>query len=180
MTPQPSRPPLSARRPRLRFECHAAAGRYVDGAWWPHGNDLSIELPDLLASLASRLGPIYRVIYHLDDWTPTPPTLVTKNWRVRLDGYRHRQTHTLDVLGLNGAKIVLLVVSPDTNTTEPRPRMPTVAEVSVAPTLTGRHRDGAGYPEKVTVQQYWHAEGENSLTTHNYGHIHPLAPVRQA
>ncbi|EUA14764.1 hypothetical protein I546_0711 [Mycobacterium kansasii 732] len=34
---------------------------YVDGAWWPHGDDLPIELPDLLAVLSVRLGPIDRV-----------------------------------------------------------------------------------------------------------------------
>ncbi|WP_245668466.1 DUF5994 family protein [Nocardia xishanensis] len=27
------------------------------------------ELPDLLAVLGGQLGPIHRVIYHLDEWT---------------------------------------------------------------------------------------------------------------
>ena len=38
--------------PRLRLKPKAPTSGYVDGAWWPHSDDLPIELPDLLAVLS--------------------------------------------------------------------------------------------------------------------------------
>jgi hypothetical protein len=49
--------------PRLRLKPKAPRSGYVDGAWWPYSNDLLKELPDLLAVLSVRLGPIERVLY---------------------------------------------------------------------------------------------------------------------
>ncbi len=44
--------------PRLRLKPKAPSTGHVDGAWWPHSDDLAAELPDLLAVLSVRLGPI--------------------------------------------------------------------------------------------------------------------------
>jgi Family of unknown function (DUF5994) len=48
--------------PRLRLKPKAPTSGYVDGAWWPHTDGLPAELPDLLAVLTVRLGPVDRVI----------------------------------------------------------------------------------------------------------------------
>ncbi len=109
---EPSRQIPPDRRPRLCFKPIAAATGYVDGAWWPHGDDLRVELPDLLAVLVDRLGPVHRVIYHLGEWVTAPSGL---DRRVRLDGYRHQPAHTLEVRGISGSKITLLVVPPQTD-----------------------------------------------------------------
>jgi Family of unknown function (DUF5994) len=53
--------------PRLRLKPKAPTTGYVDGAWWPHSADLPIELPDRLAVLSVRLGPIDRAIYNLTE-----------------------------------------------------------------------------------------------------------------
>jgi hypothetical protein len=76
-TPPRYTPPKNT--PRLRLKPKAPATGYVDGAWWPHSDDLPIELPDLLAVLSVRLGPIDRVIYKLtcrpaDGWFDSPDT----------------------------------------------------------------------------------------------------------
>ena len=42
--------------PRLRLKRKLPVTRYVDGAWWPHSDDLPTELPDLLAVLSVRLA----------------------------------------------------------------------------------------------------------------------------
>ena len=55
--------------PRLRLKPKAPHTGYVDGAWWPHSDDLTAELPDLLAVLSVRLGPIDRVLFKLTDWS---------------------------------------------------------------------------------------------------------------
>jgi Family of unknown function (DUF5994) len=97
---------------RLRVKPKAPQSGYVDGAWWPHTEDLSAELPDLLAVLSVRLGAIGRVIYKANEWSKAPAKLATAGRTVRLDGYRLRPVNTVEGLGLNRKKIFLLVVSP--------------------------------------------------------------------
>ena len=104
--------------PRLRLKPKAPQSGYVDGAWWPHSDDLAAELPDLLAVLSVRLGRIDRVLYNLNEWAKPSAKLVTGGRRVRLDGYRRQPLNTLEVLGLNRNKIALLVVPPDTDPNE--------------------------------------------------------------
>lgn len=97
-------------QPRLRLKPKAPQTGYVDGAWWPSSDDLTAELPDLLAVLSVRLGAIDRVIYRLGEWADAPAKFATGGRMVRLDGYRRQPTNTLEVLGVNRGKIVLLVV----------------------------------------------------------------------
>jgi hypothetical protein len=100
--------------PRLRLKPKAPRTGYVDGAWWPWSNDLASELPDLLAVLSVRLGRIERVMYNLGEWAKTPAKAVLGERVVRLDGYRRQPINTLEVLGVNRTRIVLLVVPPNT------------------------------------------------------------------
>ncbi len=44
--------PSSVHTPRLRLKPKAPQSGYVDGAWWPYSDDLTAELPDLLAVLS--------------------------------------------------------------------------------------------------------------------------------
>jgi Family of unknown function (DUF5994) len=101
--------------PRLRLKPKAPQSGYVDGAWWPHSDDLAAELPDLLAVLSVRLGRIDRVMYNLNEWGRQPAKLATGGRLVRLNGYRRQPPNTVEVLGLYGNRIVLLVVPPDTD-----------------------------------------------------------------
>jgi uncharacterized protein DUF5994 len=96
--------------PRLRLKPKAPTTGYVDGAWWPHSDDLTIELPDLLAVLSVRLGPIDRVLYNVAEWTKPPAKLHIGGRVIRLDSYQRQPVNTIEVLGLNRNKIVLLVV----------------------------------------------------------------------
>jgi hypothetical protein len=100
--------------PRLRLKPKAPHSGYVDGAWWPRSDDLAAELPDLLAVLSVRLGRIDRVMYNLGEWATAPAKAMLGERVVRLDGYRRQPINTLEVLGVNRDKIVLLVVPPDT------------------------------------------------------------------
>jgi hypothetical protein len=109
--------PISTRRragpdntPRLRLKRKAPVSGYVDGAWWPRDDDLPTELPDLLAVLSVRLGPVTRVAYNLDEWAKAPRKIPIGGRIVRLDGYRRQPHNTIGVLGGSGDKIVLLVV----------------------------------------------------------------------
>jgi len=101
--------------PRLRLKPKAPTTGYVDGAWWPHSDDLPIELPDLLAVLSVRLGAIDRVIYNLAEWGDAPTKLSLGLRQIRLSGYFRQPGNTIEVVGTNHNKVVLLVVPPRTN-----------------------------------------------------------------
>ncbi|MBF6181537.1 DUF5994 family protein [Nocardia otitidiscaviarum] len=121
MTSQPTdnttrRPTFSGRPPRLQLETPGT--RTIDGYWRPYGRDLAAELPGLLAALTPRLGPIHRVVYHLDEWASAPRKLDFGGRRVRLDGYRHSPARTVEILGVAvGAKLVLRT-TPAVDTTD--------------------------------------------------------------
>ncbi len=113
--------------PRLRLKPKAPLSGSVDGAWWPHSEDLVAELPDLLAVLSVRLGPIGRVIYKLNEWAPAPAKVTFGDQMIRLDGYRLQPVNTVEVIGTNRKKIVLLVLSPYTDAEQAHAVMMTAA-----------------------------------------------------
>jgi hypothetical protein len=100
--------------PRLRLKRKAPASGYVDGAWWPHSDDLSTELQDLLAVLSVRLGPVSRVSYNLAEWAQTPRKVEVDGRLIRLDGYHRQPPNTLGILDGRGDSTVLLVVPANT------------------------------------------------------------------
>ncbi len=130
-------PPQPVHTPRLRLKPKAPQSGYVDGAWWPHSEDLAAELPDLLAVLSVRLGPIGRVIYNVNEWAKAPTKLATGGRAVRLDGYRLQPVNTIEVLGLDRNKIVLLVVSPHADPDQAHAIMMTAAGPNNASTVEG-------------------------------------------
>lgn len=121
--------------PRLRLKPKAPLSGYVDGAWWPHSDDLTAELPDLLAVLSVRLGPIERVVYKASEWAKAPRKFATNGRTVRLDGYRLQPVSTVEVIGINRTKIVLLVVSPHADPDQAHAVMMTAAGPSNAMTI---------------------------------------------
>jgi Family of unknown function (DUF5994) len=136
MTPKTEYAYASSRHtPRLRLKPKAPQSGYVDGAWWPHSEDLMAELPDLLSVLSVRLGPIGRVIYNISDWQRAPAKFATAARTVRLDGYRRQPVNTIEVIGLNRAKVVLLVVSPHADPSQAHSIMMTAAGPSNAATI---------------------------------------------
>lgn len=123
--------------PRLRLKPKAPSTGYVDGAWWPHSADLAAELPDLLAVLSVRLGVIGRVMYNLGEWAKVPPRLATGGRTVRLDGYQRQPVNTIEVVGLDNARIALLVVVPQTDPDQAHATMMAAAGVDDASTVDG-------------------------------------------
>lgn len=136
--------------PRLRLKPKAPQSGYVDGAWWPHSEDLTAELPDLLSVLSVRLGPIARVIYNLNEWQSAPAKFATAARTVRLDGYRRQPVNTIEVIGLNRAKVVLLVVSPHADPGQAHSIMMTAAGPSNAATVDSLLLNGAEEMETPT------------------------------
>jgi Family of unknown function (DUF5994) len=121
--------------PRLRLKPKAPLTGYVDGAWWPHSNDLTTELPDLLAVLSVRLGSIDRVIYNPADWAKAPTGFPTGGNIVRLGGHYRQPVNTIEVIGSNRNKLVLLVVPTRTDPEHAHAIMMSAAAPSNASTI---------------------------------------------
>ncbi len=153
--------------PRLRLKPKAPITGYVDGAWWPHSNDLATELPDLLAVLSVRLGTIDRVIYNLAEWAKAPKKLPTDGRVVRLGGYHRQPVNTIEVIGLNRNKIVLLVVPPHTDPDQAHHTMMAAAVPDNASTIDGLLKTGAQDRQTpiqtAAAQERWDSEGAAQL-----------------
>ncbi|WP_334024569.1 DUF5994 family protein [Nocardia terpenica] len=107
---------------------------YLDGAWWPRSGDLAAELPDLLAVLAVRLGPIHRIVYDRASWARTPRQLILEDRAIPLDAYTFELGNTMYIFGSAGAVIVLRVIP---SVTDPRIARPALmAMVAREPTAT--------------------------------------------
>ena len=93
--------------------------------------------------LSVRLGAIDGVIYNLTEWKKAPARLATGGRVVRLSGYRRQPVNTLEVLGLNRNKIVLLAVPADTEPDHAHDTMMAAAAPSNASTVDGLLTIGA-------------------------------------
>src|ERR1700758_1695734 len=155
--------------PRLRLKPKAPHTGYVDGAWWPRSDDLTVELPDLLAVLSVRLGPIDRVIYHLDEWATAGRKLATGGGTVRLGGFRYHPVNTVEVLGLNRDRIVLLVVQPHTDPDDAHTTMMAAAGPNNAATVDGLLgiglRDRETRAQAAAARARWESEGGAECST---------------
>ncbi len=136
---------------------------YVDGAWWPHSDDLGVELPGLLALLSERLGPVDRVLYKVSDWAKAPERLATADHSVCLDGNRLQPPNTLEVLGPDNGRVVLAVVPPHTDPERAHAMMVAAAapddESTVDALLMISLRERQSRNQRVAAQERWDVEG---------------------
>lgn len=154
---------LPLHTPRLRLKPKAPVAGLVDGAWWPRTDDLAVELPDLLAVLSVRLGPIDRVLYNLGEWVKAPAKLTGGERSVHLDGYRNQPANTIEVIGLNRDALVLLALSPDTDPQSAHTAMMAAAgrdNVSTVEQLLPRSQPNTIPPAATVAEQgCWESEG---------------------
>jgi hypothetical protein len=99
-------------RLRMQLKPEGPTTGWVDGGWWPHSRDLAAELPSLARVLATRLGRIERVGFHLGEWTVPQRKINFDGDVVRLGGYHSQRANTVDVLGARH-RVTLLVVEPE-------------------------------------------------------------------
>ncbi|MDO3649893.1 DUF5994 family protein [Nocardia mangyaensis] len=135
--------------PRLRLRSRASADSYLDGAWWPRSGELAAELPDLLAVLAVRLGPVWRVVYDPTCWSSAPAATVVDGATVRLDAYRFERWNTLYVFGRDAGMIVLQVIPADTD--EPTAHAALMAAAESVAEGPGEARPSVDHPAMSTA-----------------------------
>jgi hypothetical protein len=97
-----------------------------------------------LAVLSVRLGPVARVIYKLSEWAKAPAKFPTGGSIVRLGGYNRQPVNTIEVIGINRKKLVLLVVPSRTDPQHAHDIMMSAAAPDDASTIDGLlHGTGA-------------------------------------
>jgi hypothetical protein len=137
-SPQTAPPPTGHTPLRLRLKPKAPATGYVDGAWWPRSQDLTVELPALAEVLAVRLGRIERVVYALSTWDPAPRRLEVDGYRVHMEGFTYQDQNVIHVTGSNRGRLSLLVVPPGTADAAGHDAL-----------MTAAHRGNADRPEDI-------------------------------
>ncbi len=142
MTAADPRSPLGRRgipghAPRLRLKPRALPTGFVDGAWWPRSTDLATELPDLLVILSARLGQVSYVTYQTGEWASPPERFIVGDRVIRLAAHRRQPRNTVEILGVGGTSVVLLVVPPGAAPDQAHSAMMAAATPGNASTTTG-------------------------------------------
>jgi hypothetical protein len=135
----------------------------VQGAWWPHTDQLLTELPTLLGALTPRLGQIDHVIFDETYWTPTSLRMEFMGRSILLEGSAQSSTNTLTVIGEGLGKLVLLVVPPYTKPARAYTAVMTASkpdDVSRPDELLGiGQREAQDRRRAVLAHQRWLSEG---------------------
>jgi hypothetical protein len=103
-------------RVSLRHDAGVANDSAFDGAWWPRGHDLTVELPELIAELGRRGVRVERFTYALDAWEAIPRKIAVLGRVVRTGGFRSMDPQVVCISWEGGGKRAdLLVVPPETD-----------------------------------------------------------------
>ncbi|WP_051942789.1 DUF5994 family protein [Streptacidiphilus rugosus] len=89
--------------------------RRLDGAWWPHSRDLSVELPQLIEELDRRWGRISRASIYDTAWAQRSHSIATGSHDVRVNWYDPDQDpHAIALFSYRIKRWQLLVIPPET------------------------------------------------------------------
>jgi hypothetical protein len=103
-------------RVSLRDDAGVANDSAFDGAWWPRGSDLTIELPELIAELGRRGVRVERFTYSLEAWDAVPRKIAVVGRVIRTGGFRSMDPGVVCISWEGGVKRAdLLVVPPETD-----------------------------------------------------------------
>ena len=153
---------------RLRMKPTLAGTGHVDGAWWPPTEELASALPDLIALLAPHLRPITQMSYHPDGWNARVPRRLSRGKQgVRLDGYHYQPADTIDLIGEDGTRLVLLVVPAATDPGVAESIMSAAADghniCTTSELLALRTDITVEAGDSIAAQQNWESEGGASI-----------------
>lgn len=159
VTPLVTQMPIPASRvagasPELRLDLKPAGtpSGLLDGAWWPHSDDLQLELPSLVSALDVTWGRITRVTVNPLHWRPLPGQVRVPGHTVKVGWFQAEQDpHKLLLLSYGVGRWDLLVIPPRTSeaaaarlmaaATDPRTRL--TASALIAAEGAGSAADAA-------------------------------------
>ncbi|MBB3035700.1 DUF5994 family protein [Hoyosella altamirensis] len=157
---------LPTQSPRLLMKPGGSQTGIVDGAWWPQSNDLASEMPALQDALDPILGRIGRVAYSRQEWPLAPSSVSINGHPVKLDGYRFQARQTLNVQGVNGRTVAILLISPEASSDTAHAILRVAAQPhdvsTVADLLDPQSSTLLRHQEGLAAQQSWESEGGRS------------------
>ena len=115
IAPPPTHPPTPPGL-RLQLDPTMAGTGAVDGGWWPHSRDPDAELPELIGSLESAIGPITRVALNLDAWDRAPRRIAVDGRRIRVGWFQGMDPNVIGLTRAFQDRLALLVVPPQATT----------------------------------------------------------------
>jgi hypothetical protein len=129
---------------------------------------LAGALPDLITLLAPQLRPITQVMYHPHGWTAGVPRRLSRGKQaVRLNGYHYQPADTIDLIGEDGTRLVLLVVPATTDPCLAESILNAAADshdISTTSELLALRTVNTGEPEdSIAAQHNWESEGGTSV-----------------
>lgn len=96
---------------RLRLAPVPGLRGTVDGAWWPHSRDATVELPGLIAAVGQRLGlTTLRVAVHVDAWDHIPHSVQSGGRQVKVGWFDSADPRLVTLTFAAAEPIILLVV----------------------------------------------------------------------
>ena len=102
----------------VRLNLDPALGRRgaVDGAWWPHSLDATVELPGLIAAVDESLDRhVLRVGLPLKAWDDIPHRVAAPGRQVKIGWFRHMDPHVVTLIPVGMEPVNLLVIPPGTD-----------------------------------------------------------------
>lgn len=95
----------------LRLAMGATVGHdRLDGGWWPHSRDLSVELADLVDNFPQEHGRVVRAVYSPADWDDAPRRVAVRGRAVKVGKSPKDDTHVMYLTTSSGAVCCLLVI----------------------------------------------------------------------
>ena len=124
----------------LRLQLSTETGRgFVDGAWWPYGHDLAVEVLDLVKQFPPRLGRLAWVVYSASDWGSNRRRgIQADDALVNIGSFPHNDPHMVMLRSVSPrlSRVVrLLVVPPEWE--EPAARYAMRAATNPSNTVSG-------------------------------------------
>jgi hypothetical protein len=98
---------------RIQLKPYRSVSEHIDGAWWPRTTNLVDELPDLLASVSERLGPVVMVGYRRNGWQEAPALVQIGGHTVELLAFTSDEPTSVILIGADGHHVTLHVIRPD-------------------------------------------------------------------
>ena len=110
--------PSPAVQPPIRLRLSPSIGKgALDGAWWPHSRDLTVEAVDLADQFPAWFDRVCRVVYSTPDWETTRRRVKAARVFVGLGSFPRDDTHLVMVKSVASAYrpgvLRLLVVPPE-------------------------------------------------------------------
>ncbi|MEU7691052.1 STAS domain-containing protein [Microbispora hainanensis] len=100
---------------RLRLAPALGLRGTVDGAWWPHSRDATLELPDFITAVDQRLGlTTLRVGVHVDAWDHIPHRVHADGRQVKVGWFDSADPRLVTLTFAEAEPVILLVVPPYT------------------------------------------------------------------